>query len=120
VNSLIQEENNVHLKKEPFCWFQAHLYEVFIIQKKYRVEDVSKKMNTSSDLLYRYIRGDKRFPLARFLDYLKATHDLDALKYLARETGMLLIPQVKSEKVSNLMIEISRILGETGNGSEKK
>jgi hypothetical protein len=42
------------------------------------------------------------------------------LKYLARETGMLLIPQIKNEKVSNLMTEIARILGETGNGGDRK
>ena len=110
LNNMGEEQESVSLKIDRVSWFQCHLYEVFIIQKKWRVDEMSKKMGISADLLYRYIRGERKFPLDIFPAYLKATGDLDALKYLVSEVGYCLIPKVKEREAAQL-----RAIADQGN-----
>jgi len=80
---------------------------------------VSKKMKISSDLLYRYIRGDKRFPFDRFLDFLKATEDLEYMKFIATEMGCILIPKIKNKKFIDGLTEITLALSGIADGDYK-
>lgn len=91
---------------------------MFITMKKWRTDDIAKKMGISSDTLYRYIRGDKNFPFDRFLDFLKATGDLDYLKFIANEVGCTLIQKIKSERFAKDLAEIGRLLTESASNKQ--
>jgi hypothetical protein len=110
---------NDNLNNSHIFDIQPLLYTAFIIEKKCRVDDVSKEMKISSDLLYRYIRGDKPFPFFRLVPLLKATKDLRILVALCREMGCILVPAIKNKKFIDGLTEITLALSGIANGDYK-
>jgi len=53
--------------------FADLLYLVFISQKKFRVDEVAEDMGIIPDTLYRYCRGELKFPIDRLGDLMRAT-----------------------------------------------
>jgi hypothetical protein len=92
---------------------------MFIIEKKFRVDDIAKKMKISSDLLYRYIRGDKPFPFFRLIPLLKATKDLRILVAICREMGGIFVPYIKHKNFIDGLTEITLALSGIADGDYK-
>jgi len=99
--------------------FQSLLYYRFIIEKKYRVDDVSKKMGICKDTLYRYIRGAKKdskneerkeFPIDQISSLVNATKDLRYLEYFCDPCGYTLLPKIKDKTTVKVISNIAKIL----------
>ena len=101
-------EGNLKMVKR--IGFQNLLYVRFIIEKRYRVDEVARKLDIHKDTLYRWIRGDNPFPIDQLPHLVKATDDPIYLKYLAREAGFSLVEQVKDKKTAEAISRIADIL----------
>ena len=66
--------------------FQSLLYLKFINEKLYRVEDVARKIGTSSSTLYNYIEGISTFPPDLIAPLYNATGDIDFLIFITKDT----------------------------------
>lgn len=88
---------------------QAFLHYKFIHMGEYKVEDVSKEMDISASLLYKYISGERQFPVDQLEFFMKAT-DFDYLRRLAGRCGFNLVPIIKNKIVRDLMESIINII----------
>lgn len=88
---------------------QAFLHYKFIHTGEYKVEDVSKEMDVSASLLYKFISGERQFPADQLEPFMKAT-DFDYLRRLAKKCGFNLVPINKNKTVEDLLLLIIRIL----------
>ena len=88
--------------------FQAYLHYRIIHEGHFKVEDVSKEMDISASLLYKYISGERQFPQDLYEPFLKAT-DYDHLRKLAKRCGFHLVPIIENKQAIDclkLMIAI--------------
>ena len=53
--------------------FQSLLYVNFIVKKKYRVEVIAQIMGYHKDTLYKWIRGERPFPIDEVPNLVKST-----------------------------------------------
>ena len=89
--------------------FQSLLYYKFVVHKTYRVDTVAEKMGLSSDTLYRYVRGDRPFPIDRLSDLVNATGDFEYLEYFNDRCGYSVIPKIKDKTTTEIMTQIAEI-----------
>lgn len=89
--------------------FQPYLHYRFIHEDEFDVGEVSKKMGIRPSSLYKWISGERLFPVDHLLSFMKAT-DFDYLKYLAKNCGFNLAPEIKSKRFTELIAELIKIL----------
>jgi len=70
------------------------MYVIFIIEKKYKVEDTAKEMRIATDTLYRYIRGENIIPPDRIIDLINVTKEIRFLQFFCDPCGYLAIPAI--------------------------
>jgi len=99
-----------NLNNSPNYGFQALLYYRFIIEKTYRVDDISKAMNIHKDTLYRYVRGENKFPIDQISSLVNATKDLRYLEYFCDPCGYTLLPKIKDKTTVKVISNIAKIL----------
>jgi len=98
---------------------QCYFYTMFITQKKYRFDEVSKKMGIAEDTLRAYASGELPISVSRFLDFMKATDDLDYLKFMADEMGCRLRPKLDDRYEILIDSIINGVKAISGDGSKK-
>lgn len=99
-----------NLKNVKKFTFQNLIYLNFIVKKKYRVDACAEKMGVHLDSLYRWIRGEKPFPIDRLSDLVNATEDTELLEYFTDPCGFTLLPKIKNKKMAETVIQIGRIM----------
>lgn len=90
--------------------FQNLLYTRFIIEKRYRVDEIAEKIGIHRDTLYRHIRGENQFPVDLIPNLVKATGDDFFLRYLAREAGYTIFKKCTDKKINETIKTLSEIL----------
>lgn len=99
-----------NLKNSSSYRFSNHLYYIFIHQKKYRVDLIAERMNIHRDSLYRWIRGDKPFPIDQLPNLVNATEDASFLDYFADQCNYTLIPKIKNRKTVEIIARMAQIM----------
>ena len=87
--------------------FQSMMYISFIIKKKYRVDEIAKKMEISKDSLYRYIRGENIIPPDRIVALIRATEDIEYLEFFCEAMNYVPIPKIKGKYTMEMMAQWS-------------
>ena len=98
-------------KNNKVLGFQSLLYYKFILEKKHRVDTVSKKMGISEDYLYKMIRGEREFPKEKISDLTKATNDNDFNKFFLDPCGLKAIRPPNDKTVEKVLRYIYELLG---------
>ena len=99
------------------------MYVIFVIEKKFRVDDTAKEMRIATDTLYRYIRGEKIIPPDRVVDLINATKEIRFLRFYCEPTGFIPITKVTAENLPDSIqqkeINLSIFLGDAIEKIEK-
>lgn len=102
--------SNPNLSAESGNGIQALLYVRFIIEKRYRVDEVAPKMGIASDTLYKYIRGENLFPMERAGALTAATGDTCYLDYAADQSGYILVPKPTVKAVQKSVRQLEALI----------
>ena len=78
--------------------FSSLMYVIFIIEKKFRVDDTAKEMRITTDTLYRYCRGELIIPPDRIIDLINATHEIRFLNFFCEPCGFLPVSKVRFKR----------------------
>jgi len=89
---------------------QCLLYINFIVKKKYRVDTIAQIMKIHPDTLYKYIRGERDFPIDRLADLVNATGDSEYLEYHANACGYVLMPKIKNRKTIEILGQMAKLM----------
>lgn len=81
----------------PVQGFSSLMYVIFVIEKKFRVDDTAKEMRVATDTLYRYIRGENIIPPDRIIDLINVTKETRFLQFFCEPTGHLAIPAITAK-----------------------
>jgi len=103
-------EGMSNLNNSPNYGFQALLYYRFTIERKHHVDEVSKKMGIHKDTLYRYTRGDNKFPIDQISNLVNAIGDIGFLEYFCEPCGYTLLPKIKDKTTVKVISNIAKIL----------
>ena len=100
----------VSLKNNRPSGYQMLLYYKFIAHKEFDTTSIAEKMGISLDTLYRYIRGDRPFPVDRISDLVNATQDTEFLDYLCSPCGFSLMPKIKDRTTMKTFSQLVRMM----------
>ena len=67
-------------------------------------------MGIHKDSLYRWVRGDKPFPIDKLPDLINATEDVEFLEYLADQCSYSLIPKIGNRKTAEIMNQMAKVM----------
>jgi len=109
---------SVSPKNSGVSGFQSLLYFNFILQKKYRVDIVSKKMGIATDTLYKYIRGERPFPPDRISDLYNATNDLSYLTFFLDPCGHVPIKPIEDKETIKVLLSLIELIQSAINSKE--
>ena len=99
-----------NLKNGSSYRFSNHMYYIFIVQKKHRVDLMAEKMKVHRDSLYRWIRGDKPFPIDQLSNLVNATEDVSFLEYFADQCNYSLMPKIRNKKTAEIMTQMAKVM----------
>lgn len=72
--------------------FQRVLYRTFILEKRWRVDDVAVTLGVSRSTLYAWIEGERTFPVDQVPTLFIATQHMEFLQFCLEGTGYSLAP----------------------------
>jgi len=98
-----------NLNKVRNSGLQNLLYVNFIVKKKYRVDEVSKIMGYHKDTVYRWIRGERPFPVDEIPNLVKSTGDIEYLEYLADLCDFSIMPKIKDKTTAKMLFQMTKI-----------
>lgn len=90
--------------------FQCLLYTNFIVLKKYRVDTAAQIMGHHKDTLYKWIRGERPFPVDEVPNLTKATGDTGYLEYLCDQSGFCLMPKIKDRATAKMFSHMAQVM----------
>jgi len=109
---------DVSPKNNRVSGFQSLLYFNFILQKKYRVDTMSKKMGIATDTLYKYIRGERPFPPDRISDLYNVTNDLSYLTFFLDPCNFVPIRPIEDKETTKTLLSLVELIQSAINSKE--
>ena len=98
--------------------FQSLLYYNFILEKKYRIDQVSTKMGISKDYLYKMVRGERPFPPDKISDLYNATEDLTWLTFFLDPCGFVPIKPIEDKETVKTLLSLVELIQSAINSKE--
>lgn len=111
---------NSNLNKVRNRGLQNLLYVNFVVKKKYRVDTVAQIMGYHKDTLYKWIRGERPFPVDEISNLTNSTGDPEYLEYLANRSGFTLLPIIKDKATAKMFTHMVVILQSALNLKEEE
>ena len=103
-----QDSDLGNIKMSDKFGFSHLLYYLFIVEKKFRVDEISERMGIHKDTLYKMINGTNPFSPDYINPLLKATESLEIIQYLINGTDFRIINVSKKE--SELLYKFGKAL----------
>ena len=90
--------------------FQSLLYVNFIIRKRYRVDTTAQNMGIHKDTLYKWIRGERPFPVDQISNLVNATRDVEYLEYFCDPCNYTPMPKIKDKSIIKMFSQMVKVM----------
>ena len=75
-----------------FNGFQQLLYRKFLLERRWRVEEIAHQLNVGRSTMYAWIDGERTFPVDLVGLLSRVTGDHEFVEFVVRDTGFTLAP----------------------------
>ncbi len=98
-----------------FSGFQQLLYRLFLLERRWRVDEVAAQLNVGRSTMYAWIDGERHFPVDLIGPLVTITGEIAFLDFILKGTGYTLAPlpeaSVDVGRIEAEMLDVAREVG---------